>query len=184
MMKKTLALVGLLMSISTNAAIVQDIQIQTEDSQNFTFNLAADNYLLGSDAVLTVTVQGDFNGASIENIIINLEGNNYGQFNYLHSSAYNIISYPNNSNVFRWSVDFNLSAALVGNMLSDNVLDVFVDFSDSVHAVTGFSEGGGAGQAPFAQASLSYNAQTVPIPAAAWLFGSALIGLAGIKRKK
>lgn len=26
--------------------------------------------------------------------------------------------------------------------------------------------------------------QTVPIPAAAWLFGSALIGLAGIKRKK
>lgn len=35
------------------------------------------------------------------------------------------------------------------------------------------------------KSSLTVNGQSVvPIPAAAWLFGSALIGLAGIKRKK
>jgi hypothetical protein len=31
---------------------------------------------------------------------------------------------------------------------------------------------------------MTYNVSAVPVPAAAWLFGSALIGLAGIKRKK
>ena len=28
------------------------------------------------------------------------------------------------------------------------------------------------------------NASTVPVPAAAWLFGSALLGLAGLRKKK
>jgi hypothetical protein len=32
--------------------------------------------------------------------------------------------------------------------------------------------------------NLTYSTSEVPVPAAAWLFGSALIGLAGIKRKK
>ncbi|WP_101756745.1 hypothetical protein [Oceanicoccus sp. KOV_DT_Chl] len=33
-------------------------------------------------------------------------------------------------------------------------------------------------------AILTYNVAPVPVPAAAWLFSSALIGLAGLKRKK
>lgn len=45
----------------------------------------------------------------------------------------------------------------------------------------------GGGRISFPGSSLhegSWSTTSVPVPAAAWLFGSALIGLAGIKRKK
>ena len=56
-----------------------------------------------------------------------------------------------------------------GNLTPDNVDTVaYWEYSDL------------SAQSPYA----SFQVSEVPVPAAAWLFGSALIGLAGIKRKK
>lgn len=58
----------------------------------------------------------------------------------------------------------------------------FTDFGESITSVQISSPGDydGADDIRFGIA----NVQTVPVPAAAWLFGSALVGFVGIKRKK
>jgi hypothetical protein len=49
----------------------------------------------------------------------------------------------------------------------------------------GFCSGPAHNQQPFAMSHMSsYTSVEVPLPATAWLFGSALLGMAGLKRKK
>ncbi len=52
------------------------------------------------------------------------------------------------------------------------------------NALGEYNFGISVGQAGWGVENVRMDVQVVPIPAAAWLFGSALIGLAGIKRKK
>ena len=41
-----------------------------------------------------------------------------------------------------------------------------------------------SGDAPYAEVDYTYEVSSVPVPAAVWLFGSALLGLAGVARRK
>ena len=55
---------------------------------------------------------------------------------------------------------------------------------DGVSVVEGNLDSGPNGSSLGSSTSFTATPSAVPIPAAAWLFGSALVGLAGIKRKK
>jgi hypothetical protein len=69
-----------------------------------------------------------------------------------------------------------------------NNSNVVVDFADGVGALCGWWNLGNCvadeGDAPYAQVDYTYEVSSVPVPAAVWLFGSALLGLAGVARRK
>lgn len=70
---------------------------------------------------------------------------------------------------------------------SDNfILGLTIDSGTNWIADTGYTDlGGGFFNVQFADGTvLQVDVQVVPVPAAAWLFGSGLIGLAGIARRK
>jgi hypothetical protein len=61
---------------------------------------------------------------------------------------------------------------------SDNMFDIGAD------DISWFSLAAGGSWTSTFVAGLDYDPYAVPVPASAWLFGSALVGLAGLRRKK
>jgi hypothetical protein len=75
---------------------------------------------------------------------------------------------------------FDVLAIHLGGAGGGNELLFFFNTAITEFDVTTFDQGGGNNLSNFR----AYTTSPVPLPAAAWLFGSALIGLAGIKRRK
>ena len=92
----------------------------------------------------------------------------------------------NNTNTYRYNLDFSLNAAQTAAFMNNS--NVVVDFADGVIAVCGWWNYGncigGTNVAPYTQVDFTYEVSNVPVPAAVWLFGSALIGLMGVARRK
>ena len=193
LLKQTLILPLLLLSaVSVNASTVTlsaDPQIQTTDGQNFNFIFVPTNYEAGTTSTLTLTVQGDFDETANPATAVGVEigGGHLGRFDRLSSNASGQ-SNPgfSNLNTYKYSLDFTLDATETANFMNDST--VAVDFSNDVIAICGWFNYSNClvdvGDAPFAQVDFTYNIPEVPIPAALWLFGSALLGLGGIARRK
>ena len=111
---------------------------------------------------------------------VNVYGTFFGQ---THSSAYNLSTIDGDDGSL--VVNTDLRQNFIGDLLacqcnvhSDVLLDGAVSWDGSTgsFSTTMFTSGG--------QNIYAYSfTQAVPIPATAWLFGSSLLGLAGIKRK-
>lgn len=82
------------------------------------------------------------------------------------------ISLPNDA--------FDVLAVHLGGAGGGNELLFFFDTAITSFDVTTFDQGGGNNLSNFR----AYNTSVVPLPAAAWLFGSALVGLVGVARRK
>jgi hypothetical protein len=184
--RNALGVVLLFVMGSANAATVSASQDQTVNGENFLFSLNPLAYLPGTSSLLTVTVQGDFNdgGSGFENVAsVFIDGVNYGSYDIFSPQAYDVIDY--NFNAYEFSVDFLLDASTTAAYLADGVFDVIIDFGARVSVDCGWSGTSnclsGEGNSPFASASATTSA--VPIPAAVWLFGSALAGLGWFRRK-
>jgi hypothetical protein len=185
-MRNALGVVLLFVMGSANAATVSASQDQVVNGENFLFNLSPVAYLPGTSSLLTVTVQGDFNdgGSGFENVAsVFIDGVNYGSYDIYSAQAYDVINY--NYNAYEFSVDILLDASTTAAYLADGVFDVIIDFGSLVTVECGWSSVGncedGYGNSPFASASAT---TTVPVPAAVWLFGSALAGLGWMRRRK
>ena len=161
MFKQTLALIGLTLSLSANAAII---------------NLAA-----------------SIDGAQA----------NAGEGTGSSGTGLAIVTLDDSLNLFSWNVSWSgLSGEVTlahfhGPALPNQNAGVQVGIATTNPSIGSATIS--SGQAADLLAGLWYinihstvspggeirgQVQVVPIPAAAWLFGSALIGLAGIKRKK
>lgn len=197
MLKQTLALAALIISLSSNAAIVDlgnitrdtatgldwldltetngrsylDISSQLGDGQEFDgwrFATSAEVQLLW--ASFGVVRNGDLTfGTDDDRYIGYLKAINYlGDTNVQDGIASQNLGYVLKDP----SSDFSVSQGHRACCLASEVVVLYlnaVTLNDSIVDGTG---------------SYLVAPSVVPMPAAAWLFGSALIGLAGIKRKK
>lgn len=174
----TVAISALVLSTSVNAEIIQDIQYQTTDGQLFTHNLTGE-ISNGTGATLTTHLRGDFHslGQYNENFSISIDGfSRWSEAGYgIFAGIYNITEHSINDVEF--FVDTNLEASMFSSLMSDSVAIVTVDFGAGVDNFAELS---------FSEVTLSYNNQVsnVPVPAAVWLFGSGLLGLVGVARRK
>ena len=191
MMKKTF-LLGVLFLIAgaVNAATttLSQSQNQTADGENFTFNFTPGPYEAGSSSSFTITVQGDFNNiATPGSTAITIGGDDKGNFNRVSAAAYDVNSIGfSNINTYLYKLDFDLDAAQTAAFMSNST--VAVDFADEVQQMCGWWNYSNcnvlSGTAPYAKVDYTYEVSNVPVPAAVWLFGSALLGLAGVARRK
>ena len=153
---------------------------QTVDFQDFALNIDANNYQAGSSSLMTVTFQGSIDSSELENTSsIIIDGNDYGTFNNTSSEVYNVVEWTDNS--YLMSVDFFINSQSTTNYLSDGRVNVDINFNDSTYVDY---NGTSWANSPYAAVDFTYNqSAVVPVPAAAWLFGSAILALAVIRRK-
>lgn len=169
MFKLTLALVGLTLSLSANAALYQYQSVGTTPlTGSFTFD---DQTLQFSNvSLMAVSIPVTFDSIT-SNLVMDGAGANpfaTGGIVLLSSGSPNILAYQSGPQIAYCGVNAleQCGSGLLGafgmnlNMVIDNTPSGTLD------------------------GNLYFSTSEVPIPAAAWLFGSALIGLAGIKRKK
>ena len=159
---------------------VSIIENQTDDFQDFALNIDANNYQVGSASFLTITFQGSINSSALENTSnITIDGNDYGTFNNTSAEIYNVVEWTDNS--YLMSVDFFINSQSTANYLSDGRVNVDINFNDSSY--TNYN-GASWADSPYTAVNFTYNqSSAVPVPAAAWLFGSALLALAVVRRK-
>ena len=159
---------------------VSIIENQTDDFQDFALNIDTNNYQAGSASFLTITFQGSINSSALENTSnIIIDGNDYGTFNNTSSEVYNVVAWTDNS--YLMSVDFFINSQSTANYLSDGKVNVEVNFNDQSYVE--YNDTSWA-NSPYANVNFTYNqSSVVPVPAAAWLFGSAILALTIIRRK-
>ena len=174
-------------AVSAATTTLSQSQNQTADGQDFSFDFTPGAYEVGSSSSFTVSVQGDFGDPVTENASITISGDDKGNFNRTSAEAYAVFFKGfNNTNTYRYKLNFNLDAAQTTAFMNNS--NVVVDFADGVVALCGWWNLGNCvadeGDAPYAQVDYTYEVSSVPVPAAVWLFGSALLGLAGVARRK
>ena len=83
--------------------------------------------------------------------------------------------------LFDWSVNSNIGVVNVWDVTSDGANNYYVSTDWDGDGILG----GKMINGPFAGFSANFNmVEPVPIPAAVWLFGSGLVGLVGVARRK
>ena len=159
---------------------VSIIENQTNDFQDFALNIDANDHQAGSASLMTITFQSSINSSELENTSnIIIDGNDYGTFNNTSSEVYNVVAWTDNS--YLMSVDFFINSQSTANYLSDGEVNVEVNFNDQSYVEY---NGTSWANSPYANVNFTYNqSSVVPVPAAAWLFGSAILALTIIRRK-
>ena len=191
MINKTIVLgVLFLVAGAVNAATttLSQSQNQTTDGQDFSFVFTPGAYEVGSSSSFTISVQGDFSDiATPGSTAITIGDVDKGNFNRVSAEAYDVVFKGfNNNNAYQYKLNFDLNVAQTAAFMNNS--NVVVDFADEVLALCGWWNYGNCienvGDAPYATVDYTYEVSSVPVPAAVWLFGSALLGLAGVARRK
>ena len=165
---------------------VSELQNQDVGGQNFNFSFNGLDLSNGTGGTFTVHARGDFSDSSsqtnetlswdIESIF---SASGIGGFNSalvgLGGPFTNVTEHVTSRNI-EFTRTWNISALDLDNMLSDNVLEVFVDFASGV----------GALETPrYVEVIISYNSMTsVPEPSTLAIFALGMIGLASRRFKK
>lgn len=175
-----------------------DKQWHHQTGQHFTHTLSSNLVNEGnvlSNGTLHLWAKSDFNQWHEEISTVSIDGTELGTNIDVGSPGVQSYQYWSLNHTFKKNTrllktQFSLDDGLLNNIFADGSASVGVDFSDSVHALfcNYFSK---------VKLTFDYVADTttnptgggepgipaVPVPAAAWLFGTALIGFAGARRK-
>jgi len=181
-------------SLSAQAAVVYDESVSgdlSSDNLNPTAIIlaAGDNIISGS--VVAAPGDRDFwtvtiaSGQSLDAII-------FDEFNSAEDRSFFAVEIGNQITALNSAASL-LGSALVGAGVGasqgDDILD---NLGAAPFGGAGFTGSLGPGTYTFwfqetaasVDYSLNFQVSEVPVPAAVWLFGSALVGLAGVKRRK
>ena len=191
---------GLLLTQAASAGTVTlgwDKQWQHQTGQSFTHSLsdAADLVANGnvlSNAHLTVWALSDFHHSSEYISSVSIDGTVLGS--NIDSGHANMTA---NEKPLHWGklgyntrlfkLGFDLDDGLFNGLMGDSMASIIVDFSDSVHALACNY---------YSKVKLTFDYEpggtitdvddiaAVPLPAAVWLFGTALFGFAGVRFKR
>lgn len=180
LIKSLIALVLSTASLQAGAALVtftSEEFKQTTDGQSFTFTI--DNAPLAAlvDGTFTIHARGDYTLNSPEFISVKIEDGNYFDQD-LGATAGN--STVTNPDLVEWSETFLLAGDELVNWTQDKKIVITLALSPDVSV----DLNAGLGSNPFVQASLTYTAAPVPLPAATWLFLSGLVGVFGYGRQR
>ena len=187
MIMKTLALAGLTLSVSTNAALLDFGNFTTEtvtnrdwldltETTNMSYNQVVSELQLGGQlAGWTVASFSDVN-----ELFDNAGGDGVypGPQPLVASTLFPLWGITNTSTNATWAHVADLSQSQDPAIVTSG----FIFDADGTQFYTDNFSLSASVQSRIGTAL--YRTSNVPVPAAAWLFGSALIGLAGIKRKK
>lgn len=201
MLKKSLVLLGLSLSFVANAAVLDFEDVTTGNSSYLPENFAGFNWGYQQYGVIVdndpdysyqTTFGNSYGSPSGEYALYNGDGENKDVFfsesidfhgayfttwakndAFGEGSSTSITIHGFNSGTLVHTISMDLSSTSYEWLQAD-----FVGVDQLQFQTSGFEEW-------WLMDDFTYdiNSSAVPIPAAAWLFGSALIGLAGIKRK-
>lgn len=180
-------LVALATAWTTNAFAaaveVSDLQEQTEPGQLFTFTFDAEDGLFTPEADAVGTVLIEFEnidlsyGSAFENFTYDIESLVTG--GPISGDDLDTISDTDTVRSIDGTFSFDIDHSDLGQILDDMTFSMMIDFTSNV----GFND-----RIPrFVIVTLAYTydaeATVVPVPPAAWLFGSALGLLGWVKRR-
>lgn len=178
-------LAGYVLSVPVAGAItIDDTQGITSNGQSFTFEFTSLPASNGTGGTFFVHLNGDYTDGASENALITLDLAAdtllLGPDGVVDGAAgLTLTSF--NTTVFDPTLDvllaftFDISPGLLDILLADKVIRVDVLNDLTVSAVSEINP-------DFVHVGFTYSA--VPVPAAVWLFGSGLMGLVGMARKK
>lgn len=151
-----------------------------EAAQNFVFDRVYS--VDGTDIMdITVTEFGDYeitnDGVVSQDVLLTAASNNTDNPLDFTSSSASFDASGDSVGLQTWQVSTSIDPSLD---FTGPATDIAISLQNTLTATTDAQ-----GEVAWIQKKLTFVATTeVPVPAAAWLFGSALIGLAGIKRRK
>ena len=176
-------------AVNAATTTLSQSQNQTADGQafSFDFDLTPSAYEVGSSSRFAVSLQGDFRDQLTDNASITIGGDDKGRFDLFSADVYDVVFRGfSNTNAYQYKLNFDFSAAQTTAFMNNS--NVVVDFTDGVVALCGWWNLGNCiasvDDAPHAKLDYTYEVSSVPVPAAVWLFGSALLGLVGVARRK
>lgn len=179
--KKAILASSLLFAINANAAVVTENLTVSVLSGDFV-GTTGTGWFSYDDALLTNV--GDESIAAVDGLTLSLNvfGQSFTEANDIDYSGYPVLSFYDG---MIQTLDFYVTEGSVAGPdcveCSSNFTDITLDgvYDLSLYDLSAVATGG-------YEAELYVNgfANPVPVPAAVWLFGSGLIGLAGLARRK
>ena len=184
MLKNTLALVGLTFSLSVNAAIT--IDFENFSHGNFISTVSGATFSSSSGGIKVLDFDGEF-AASGQNVI-GVDGNLSAALSVSFDTGVDMLSFYTGGDD---NIEHGFVYIYVGGIFDSSIVLTGDGINSTAHLqdLSAFSNVTEILIVPDDPAGLvyddfSFSPSAVPIPAAAWLFGSALLGLVGIKRRK
>lgn len=155
---------------------------QTIDGENFTFTIENAPLAALAEGVFSLHARGDYGlTSSTESIFVQIEDGNSVAVDVLSQDG-TLINAHDTNDLIEWRWQIALSDQDLVDWTQDGQIIVKLDLASAVNA--NLVAGGLTDQfPPFVQAKISYFTTAVPVPAAAWLFGSGLLGLFGFRKR-
>lgn len=160
---------------STHTGTIGDASAASNDVDIWSFNLNA-----GSTLNTSISYTGLYN-ASDANPVMTLFMENGGSYYSVastdpsaHGTGFSFTAWATGNYFLAITADFNQGLDAFGNASSDA-------YFQSTESILGTAFDSFAGNS---FTSFSYEVSAVPVPAAVWLFGSGLLGLVGMARRR
>lgn len=176
-LKLTALASAMLVSVSANAAIVtENFSVSVLDGEFIGTTgsgfFSYDNSLITGFGNETIDANS---GLALE---LTVFGQTFTEANDIDYSGYPALTFLDGAIS---SLDYYVSESMCFDCIDQNITDIIKDgvYDFSIYPLTKLADGS-------FEAVLSVNGSInpVPVPAAVWLFGSGLIGLAGVARRK
>lgn len=178
-MKKQIGLLVacLVMSINANAAVINFGPVSAGGSgPNISINNLVTPTATSGDATITLNLNGDFNSSS-EYVDITIDGFSLGRIfdNNTANDAFDFAGDIGNQSQSTLTGTATISQSIFAGLIADGFLNLFFDTSSGVNC---------CGTVNHLSGTIAFNeVSAVPLPAALLMFGPALLGFMGFRRK-